>query len=290
MTRTLLSLVAIVMAATWGAAADEQNAAPGPTFEVASVKKSPPPGNGGVFINTGSRKGTSWNANNATLRSLVRTANVPRYQMEGQIVGGPVWVDGDRFDITAKVDAAATQDDVRAMVRGLLADRFKLFTHSETRELSVYMLARTDGRLGPQMRSLDVDCVEVRRRAEAVPPRRPGDPPPPCTTMNMFSSVSRIESGGMTMEALVSTLSRFTGRPVLDRTGLARYYALKLEFAAEPGVASPLGGAAGPATAPPPDVAAIFSAVVDQLGLKLDARREPTEVLVIDGAEQPMPD
>ena len=205
MTRTLLSIAALLLVTTWIVAADQQSAPASPTFDVASVKKSPPPGNGGVFINAGSRKGTSWNATNATLRSLVRTANGPRYQMEGQIVGGPVWVDDDRFDITAKLDPAATQD-------------------------------------------------------------------------------------GMTMEALVSSLSRFTGRPVLDRTGLAGYYALTLEFAAEPGVASPLGGVAGPATAPPPDAASIFSAVVDQLGLKLDARREPTEVLVIDRAEQPTPD
>jgi uncharacterized protein (TIGR03435 family) len=267
------------------------------TFEVASIKKSPPPGNGGTFINTGSRKGSTWTAANATLRMLVVNAYFPRYQMAGQIIGGPSWFEDDRFDITAKMDAAASADDVRAMMRALLADRFKLSTHAETRELSVYALvvARSDSRLGSQLKPLDVDCValqEARRRGEApIPPRKPGEPPPPCMSMMMFGPVSRVESSGITMEALISSLSSFTGRPVIDRTGLKGYYSLKLEFAGEPGVAGPFGnGPAGPAAAASSDAASIFSAIVDQLGLKLDARREPVDVLVIDRAEQPTPD
>jgi uncharacterized protein (TIGR03435 family) len=250
-----------------------------------------------VYINSGLRKGNTWTATNATLRMLVVNAYFPRYQMAGQIIGGPSWFEGDRFDITAKTDAATTPDDMRAMVRALLADRFKLSTHSETRELQVYalVLARNDGRLGAQMRPIDDDCpalLEARRRGDApIPPRKPGEPPPPCMSMMMFGPVSRVESGGITMEALISSLSSFTGRPVIDRTGLKGYYSLKLEFAGEPGVAGPFGnGPAGPAAAASSDAASIFSAIVDQLGLKLDARREAVDVLVVDRAEQPAPD
>src|SRR5262249_39306064 len=119
--------------------------------------------------------------------------------------------------------------------------------------------------------------------------RQPGAPPPECLTTNAFGPTSRVESGGMTMASLASILSEQTGRPVIDRTGLSGYFALTLEFAGEPGVASPLGGGpvGPPATAPTPDRPSIFSAVQDQLGLKLDARREPTEVLVIDRADSP---
>jgi uncharacterized protein (TIGR03435 family) len=276
-----------------------QNApSPGPTFEVASVKKSPPPGAGGTFISFGTRKGNSWSATNATLRMLLRSAYGTQYQMAGQIIGGPTWIDTDRFDIVATLEGNPPQDDVRAMVRALLADRFKLVTRQETRELPAYALvvARSDARLGPRMRSAGVDCVaiqEARRRGEAPPPepRKPGGPPPQCTTMSVFGPVSRIMSGGMTTAQLVSSLSQYAGRPVIDRTGLSGHFVVELEFAAEPGVASPLGAPPpGPATTAPIDTPSVFTAVQEQLGLKLDARREPIDVLVIDKAEQPIPD
>jgi uncharacterized protein (TIGR03435 family) len=268
-----------------------------PSFAVASVKKSAPPGTGGIYINTGQRKGSSWNAGNATLRTLTRSAYFPRYQMQGQIVGGPSWFDTERFDITARIDGTPTQDQVRAMVRTLLADRFNLSTHAETRELLVFALviARNDRRLGPQMRAIDIDCAalqQARQLGQAPPAERQlGAPPPQCMTTNAFGSLSRVESGGMTMASLASILSEQTGRPVIDRTGLSGYFALTLEFAGEPGIASPLGGGpvGPPATAPSPDRPSIFSAVQDQLGLTLDARREPTEVLIIDRAELPTP-
>jgi uncharacterized protein (TIGR03435 family) len=218
--------------------------------------------------------------------------------MEGQIIGGPGWLDTDRFDIAAKMMPMTTAEDMLAMVRALLADRFKLQTHSETRELSVYALvpARSDGRLGNEMRPAGVDCDalrEAQRHGTAPAParREPGKPLPPCTTTIGFGSFARIESGGMTIAQLVSALSQLTGRPVLDRTGLSGYFALKLEFAADAGVGSPLGSPPpGPLPAASIDTPSLFAAIQEQLGLKLDARREPIEVLVIDGVEQPTPD
>jgi uncharacterized protein (TIGR03435 family) len=190
---------------------------------------------------------------------------------------------------------------MRAMVVALLADRFALVSHMETRELPVFalVLARDDAKLGPQMQPMAVDCIALlaaRQRAEAPPPPpyKSGEPPPPCRTMMMFGPLSRLESGGMTMSQLASTLSQSVGRPVLDRTGVSGDFALKLEFANEPGVQSPLGplrpsvsGGAAPTSV---DAASVFSAVQDQLGLKLVSRREPMEVLVIDQARQPTED
>ena len=111
----------------------------------------------------------------------------------------------------------------------------------------------------------------------------------PCTTRLMFGPLSRIESSGMRLAQLVGLLSLSTSRPVVDRTGLSGDFVVSVEFA-EPGAGSHLGPPAPGAGAPPPDAPSLFTALQEQLGLKLDSRREPTEVLVIDRAEQPSPD
>jgi uncharacterized protein (TIGR03435 family) len=295
----LIALACIASFVASIVAADQQNGPAGPAFEVASVKKSPPPATGTpTIVVFGARKGDNWNTQNATLRRIIRSAYGTRYQMEGQIVGGPGWVDTDRFDIAAKMLPMTDVEDMLAMVRALLADRFQLQTHVETRELSVYALvaARSDGRLGSEMRPAGVDCDGLReaQRQGTAPrpvPREPGKPLPLCTTGIMFGPVVRIESGGMSIAQLVSALSQSIGRPVVDRTGLSGHFVVKLEFAADAGAGSPLGPPLpGPAAAAPVDTPSLFAAIQEQLGLKLDARREPTEVLVIDRAEQPSPD
>jgi uncharacterized protein (TIGR03435 family) len=294
----LLALGCLLVTLVTICAADQQNVSAGPTFDVASVKKSAPPGTGPTMIVTGALRGDSWNTTNATLRQIIRGAYGTQYQMQGQIIGGPGWLDTDRFDIVAKVGGKPSFDDVRRMVQALLADRFKLATRTETRELQVFALvvARSDGKLGPHMRRADVDCDALReaRRAGAAPPAAPpspGAPPPPCSTGMRFGPVSRIESGGMTTAQLVSMLSQAVGRPVVDRSDLKGDFVLTLEFSAEAGGTTPFGPPPpGPAPAAPVDTPSLFAAIQEQLGLKLDARREPTEVLVIDRAEQPTPD
>jgi uncharacterized protein (TIGR03435 family) len=269
----------------------QNTAAPATSFEIASVKKSAPPGSGPTMIRVGARQGERWLADNATLRALIRSAYAPRYQMEGQIVGGPGWLDTDRFDIVGTMRASTSADEMRAMVQALLADRFKLVVHTETRELPVYalVLARADGRLGPAMRPT-VDCDALRaaqQKGEAPTPPRAQGATGQCRTAMMFGPTSRLESGGVTTAQLVSNLSQSTGRPVLDRTGLNGFYELKLEFAAEPGAMTAFGPAGAPASAAPVDAPSLFSAIQDQLGLKLEPRREPMDVLVIERAEQP---
>jgi uncharacterized protein (TIGR03435 family) len=247
-----------------------------------------------MFV-TGARDGDRWRATNSTLRMLVRNAYGADYPMDGQMVGGPAWMDSDRFDILANMAPGTTSTDMNAMVRALLADRFKLRVHREMRELPVYalVLARPDGRLGPQLKHLSVDCDALRAarlkgEAPPTPPRTAGGPPPDCFTSTMLDgTVTSMESGGLNMAGLASSLSRAAGRPVLDRTGLTGFFAMNLEFATEPNSASPFGGPRQGVSIDPVDAPSLTTAVVDQLGLRLETRREQTAVLVIDGAEPP---
>lgn len=166
MKRTAI-LVAIGALAAAAVAQAAQDAAARPTFEVVSIKKSPPP-DGPMMVRAGAREGDSWLADNATLRMLIRQAYGTEYPRDGQIIGGPGWLDTQRFDIIAKMAPGTSADDMREMVRGMLADRFALKVRTDKREMPVYalILAREDGRLGPRMKKLDGDCDDIRARRE----------------------------------------------------------------------------------------------------------------------------
>jgi uncharacterized protein (TIGR03435 family) len=309
---TGLLLGAVTLAATTRSAvlADAQEKAAVTTaFEVATIKRSPPPNGGVMFFRGGGLRGSQWTATGVTLLMLLRNAYGERFPMEAQYIGAPSWAQNDRFDVVAKAESVPAADQVGPMLQTLLADRFKLQVHTETRELPVFalVLARADRKLGPKMGPTDVDCqaiMDAQKRGDGAPPFPPSAPappnldapPPPCSMMMMMGiASSRLRSGGMTLPQLVSNLSQATGRPVLDRTGLSGYYTVDVEYAREPGAGNgPLGrlppeALAGPGTAPS-DVPSVFVAVQEQLGLKLEARREPVEVLVIDRIEPPTED
>jgi uncharacterized protein (TIGR03435 family) len=183
------------------------------------------------------------------------------------------------------------------MVRALLADRFKLVAHIETREQPAFdlVLARSDGRLGPGLKPSEIDC-EARaaaQRTAAEAARAAGAPPPPPPTLSapgsvppcgMRSSGNLIE-GAFTMASLASIVRTMAGRFVVDKTGLKGYYHLKLE-------ASSLfvGPSPDPVPRGPDEPPSIFVALPEQLGLKLESSRAPVEVLVIDRIEPPTPD
>lgn len=300
-TRFVLAAVTVVTALA-GTLVARQNTTKTPTFEVASVKRAPSPGNGPIAIRLGGLTGNRWLAENATLLMLIRSAYAPNYQMQGQIVGGPPWLQTDRFNVNAKAEGMPTIEEARVMVQQLLAERFKLTVRRDTRELPMYalVLARSDGRLGREMKTIDVDCNALREaQKQAGPPQfpqfKPGDAPPPCQTMMMMSPTSsRLQSGGTTLAELASMLSQQSGRPVIDRTGLKGYFSVNVEFAREAGV-GPLGPlAVAPDTQPggtaASDIPTIFAALQDQLGLKLEPRREQTDVLSIERAEPPTED
>jgi uncharacterized protein (TIGR03435 family) len=254
-----------------------------PAFEVASIREN-------VSISDGAsvraQPGGRVSVTNNTLRNIIRNAyNVQNYQ----IMGGPEWVNTVRWNITAKAADDAPPQQLILMLRTLLANRFKLVVRSETREMPIYslILARADGRLGPQLRASSVNCAAIFAAAKAK-----GEAPPP-TTNGRPTCGTRITRGnmmttGVTIADVARNLGPFTGRPVVDKTELAGAYDVDLIWTPEQGPPGPDGTA--PSAQPSSDGESLFTAVQEQLGLKLDAQRGPVDVLVIDSAQRPIED
>ena len=267
--------------------------APGknPEFEVASVKPNTSGMAGKVSIQT--QPGGRFTAENVTGRQLIRFA----YQLQdSQLSGGPKWLDDDRFDIVAKAEgddlgepflSAQSGPTSRAqlMLRSLLADRFKLVVHTEAREQATYALvaARRDSTLGPQLRRSTLDCsmaADARRPAPSAGPAACG--------IRMYPG--HISAGGAGLGQLANGLANLVGRLVFDRTGLTGSFDFTLTFAPEQ---MPSGGYDKKAAAlglPPvdPNGPSIFTALQEQLGLKLDAQKDPVDTLFIDRVEHPV--
>ena len=259
---------------------------PLPSFEVASVKPtSAGPVSVGVFGGAGLRftPGGAFEAYNVTLGSIIRFAYGLR---DFQTVGGPEWLHTDRFDIQARGPQGAPDSDGPRRLQSLLAERFALKVHRETRDRPSYalVLARSNGSLGPRIRKSDGPPAPSAFNAAGGPCTPPGPPGP--ISMRLC---------GVTMAQLVDTyLPMYTDRRVVDRTGLAGGFDVALNFdnrqiapGAGPGGGLPLSPqAAEPAAA---DAVSIFTALEEQLGLKLEAQTGPAEVLVIDHVERPTP-
>ena len=257
-------------------AAQVLNAQTPPAFEVASIRPNTNSAAQGQGL-AGPQPGGRFIAIGATLRGLVSGA------YDGmQTVGGPGWIDSARFDINARASSDVLPDDMRGMLRSLLADRFKLVVHTETRELPVYVLstARSDRKLGPKLRESDAACTKDARN---FVPAGPGGP----TACGDFRMGARsLLARGMFMPAFAQVLRGRVGRPVLNRTGLDAAYDLELEWSSGLGLQQAPAGAAG-ASELTPDGLSLFTAVQEQLGLRLQADRGPVDVIVIDSAEQP---
>jgi len=254
-----------------------------PAFDVASVKVNR---SGAQSTRIAAPRGTGrFDVTNAMVHTLILNA----FGLQDfQLAGGPAWISNTRFDIAARTNPAATRDDISAMLRSLLADRFHLETHREAREMSTYALVLTrEGRLGPQITPSTTDCEAVIRAAAAAPPG------PPPTSANgqilcgMTMTPSLLNAGSLSMARLETTLSGIVGRMVKDETGLTGTYDLQLTFTPERGGGPPGGPAGAPVDANAPS---IFAALNEQLGLKLDPRRAPVDVLVIDRVEMPTED
>ena len=239
------------------------------------------------------RPGGRLTAPSVTVRDLVRVA----YDVTAvQVAGGPTWAAQDRFDIEATTRDDVTADEARAMLRGLLRDRFRLEAHDETRELSIAILAtvRDGGALGPQLRRSGPECAPVSppRFLPALPP-----PPPPSAygpgrtmilSMTPFRCPTMTITGHLSMRAV--TMALFAGRIgamlerlVVDRTGLDGEYDLDLTYAPDPGTPPPMVNGA-PITI---DAPALPAALREQLGLKIDGARVPTRVVVVDRVQPP---
>jgi uncharacterized protein (TIGR03435 family) len=239
-------------------------------FEVASIKRNV---SDGVRVRFETPPGRL-NAINAPLRFIIRQAyRVP----ESRIIGGPSWVDTDRFDILATTSQPANGDASRAMLRALLKERFELALHTETREMPIYVLKRRSGdTLGPNMRPVNTDCTG-RSPAMVAGKVQCG------ILVSPGSASASMRGGGATIEQFARLLGDFLDRPLIDETGLTGTFDLELEFAAAPG-----SGVAPSASID--DKPSLFTAIQEQLGLKLDAQRGRAEVWIIDGASPPRQD
>ena len=295
---------------------------PAPSFDVTSVKRNTSGGGGMQMRNMPGNV----SAFNVPVRQLIRMA----YQVQDfQVVGAPAWENTDRFDVEGRFDPAAPlvgfdtpPQRMSAMMKTLLRDRFGMLAHTETREMPILALtvARSDGRLGPQLKPAAVDCAAIGRgrgpldgrggpppdgriggppadgRLGGPPPDGRGAPPPgapfslgerpPCGDRMGFG---QLLAGGISMARLATqVLSQLTGRIVIDRTGLTGAYDINLKWSPTPDQLPP--GPPPPGFVPPPidpNGPSLFAALQEQLGLKLETERGPVQVLVIDRLQAP---
>jgi uncharacterized protein (TIGR03435 family) len=260
--------------------------AQGPSFDVASIKQNKSGVTGGQFGGPPSR----FTATNAPARAFITFA----YRVQDFLIeGAPDWVKNDRWDINAKAEGtfpATTLDGPdprRDMVRALLVDRFKLSVHRETREQSIYALVLAQPRqpLSPRLHASSVDCAALgaafRLGQVKTLPMTP-DNVPDC---GISTPPGRISWGTQTMRQFAAILSDQLQRPVVDRTGLEGNFSAMLTYTPDSGRVT---GADQPAT--DPNAASIFTALQEQLGLRLDSTRGPVEILVIDHIERPTED
>jgi uncharacterized protein (TIGR03435 family) len=267
-------------------------AGPRPAFDVTSVKPNNS-GDGRIMMLPAAGRG--WSGTNVTLGMLIRIA----FQLQNdQIVGGPKWLFSDRFDVAGTGTAPGADGPFWLKLQALLTDRFRLVTHTETRELPIFALAlaRQDGQLGPKLTRSTADCTPLPgARGEPPAPRpmptfAPGERPQ-CGWMGGRGNVI---AGGLSMKELATNLSRIIGGLVVDRTGLTGNFDWTLDFAPDPNFAGrgdlpPLPPGAVP-DRPPLEGPSIFAALQEQLGLKLESTKGPVDVLVIDSAEKPTAD
>lgn len=235
-------------------------------FEVASVR----PNKSGALNSSTSGRGGSFTATNVTAYQLIIYA----YRLRPfQLASGPRWIGSDRFDIQARPPENAKPDNP-AMTRALLRDRFKLVAHTETKQEQVYalVLARGDGRLGPQLKPSTQNCAAAQ----------PGTPSPCGMNTSTNDTTGRLVGTGQSMEQLAAALGGFgLNRMVLDRTGLTGSFDIELKWTPDN---------ARTTSAQSNDAPSIFAALQEQLGLRLDSQRGPVEFLVVDSIERPTAD
>jgi uncharacterized protein (TIGR03435 family) len=227
--------------------------------------------------------GGRFTATNNTLRALILNA-YGIFTAPDLLSGGPSWIDSERYDVDAKAEASAIPanapntvlwEKTRLMLRTLLAERFKLSIRRETKEMPVYELVVAKN--GPKLKKADRDCDAS------------------ATACHGFSGGPRQLSGtAVDMYDLALTLSGFSGRPVLDKTGVQGVFDIKLQWnpfadrtqPAQDVQRSPQAEAREPSL-DPGSLPSLFTALEQQVGLRLELRKGPVETYVIDHAERP---
>lgn len=239
----------------------------GPSFEVASIKPNKEGGHGiSIMIAPGGR----FQATNVTPKALIMLAyDIRPYQLSG----GPSWLDSEHYDIVATPGGEhgkePDRDTMKLMVRKLLADRFQLVVHKDSKEAPIYALVV--GKSGPKL--------------------KPAQNPDEKKQMNRMGR-GTLTSQGTTLERFAQSLSMMVGRNVMDKTGLAGVYDIDLKWTpddAEQGVMRQYMGGEKPGGGPPPadpNGPSLFAAIQDQLGLKLEPQKAPVELVIIDRIEK----
>jgi uncharacterized protein (TIGR03435 family) len=290
----------------------------GQTFDVASVKPAAAQPMGMMRVMTRGGPGTDdpgrINYENVTLKMVLGIA----FDVKGYQLSGPAWLDADRFDITAKVPPGSTKEQMHVMLQNLIAERFKMTIHREKKEMASYVL--TVGKGGSKMKAAEPDPPKDPNATEpgGLAVQAPPPPPPPGPggargpmamgkdgfpelpaaargrggpMMIMMPGKAKMTCAKCSMSQLTDTLGNQLDRPVVDMTGLAGNYEFTLVFLPEfrnmPGmVMAGRGPAPGGPEATTDDAPALLAAVQDQLGLKLDQKKAPIDLVVIDHLEK----
>jgi uncharacterized protein (TIGR03435 family) len=248
-----------------------------PKFEVASIKPAAEQG----FMMIRPAGGGRLTASAPVMMLIQASHSLQAFQ----IVGAPAWLQSERYEIEAKAEGNPPNTQLMLMLQSLLEDRFQLKTHRETRDLPGYALTLVKG--GKLTPPKEGSCQAFDPQTPPPPPGQAGFAPCGFVRTAMGPAGLLMQGGKVGMKELARVLSMSLGRPVSDQTGFTGVFDLNLEFAPDASLAGlprPTG-----ASEPPPDNgrATIFSALQEQLGLKLEAAKSPVDVLVIDHVERP---
>ena len=255
---------------------------PNAKFEVASIKRCESDGKSGGLSATPGRL----TARCMSVKFLIQLTYAPSPDAAVPISGGPGWIESDTYDIEAKApDGTSGKTMQGPMLRSLLADRFGLKLHTERREAPVYDLTVSKG--GSKLKPFaEGSCV-------------PNDPPQPAPTPGQKRPIycgsfsMGLNAGNLTLDVYKRTIPEFArqlhlDRPVTDKTDISGLFDFHLEFAVD---GTTMGffppGFPMPQTSNNPEALSIFTAIQEQLGLKLEPSKGPVEVLVIDSAQRP---
>jgi uncharacterized protein (TIGR03435 family) len=235
-------------------------------FEAASIK----PNNSGSRALNLSTQPHRFVGRNVTLRMLILQA----YRVaDFQLTGGPSWINTDRYDIEAKADDDANGNEINGpMLQGLLEERFKLSIRREIQERPIYLLTVAKG--GAKLKS--GKCIE---RDPNVPAQAPRGRPEVCGFTVMDTGMIRATQ--VDMPRFISMLIPWVMRRIEDKTGFTGTFDVDLKWNPIETAVANVGGAS------PTDLSSIYTALEEQLGLKLESAKGPVEVLVIDRAERP---
>jgi uncharacterized protein (TIGR03435 family) len=267
-----LTVCACLVSCSLGFAGQETD---NPSFEVASIKPSDPNPSNPMWIGMSADRALV-TYTNITLMDCIRAA----YRVRDFQITGPAWINESRFEITAKLAAGTSPDQIPEMMQALLAERFKLTLHREMKEQSVYALIV--GKDGPKLKAAE-------RRVDDHSPMALGpDGKPRAMMMFRFSpSGVTLTTPSASVASLAGLMSRFTERPVVDLTGLEGQYDFSLTFMPETTHGLNTGALLGPDDTPrSSDPAPSMFEAVRQYGLRLEARKAAIEMFTVTHVER----